>query len=532
MSKENFVKGAAILGVAGLVVKILGAIYKIPLTDLIGTEGMGYFQPAYNIYNLLLAISLAGFPTAIARLISEKRALGNYRGAHQVYSVSLLIMFIIGMISSIIILLFAKPIMGFMGSTSSYYSLVALVPALLIVPILSSYRGFFQGAQEMVPIALSQVFEQVFRISVGFFLAYTLVNSGLDKAAAGATFGASVGSVIALLVALGFFMKRKKVTEDEINSAPCNELDTNKNIINKLLRIAIPITIGASIAPLMGIADNYFVFNRMAIFGYTEAEIAKMYGELSSMAHTLINFPQVFSTAIAMSLVPVLTEAYSMKDKVKLNKTSDMGVKISLIIALPCGVGIFMLAVPILALLFPSVGAEAHASAGVLLQILAIGVIFLIMVQAFTSMLQSVNKQMIPVKNLFFGLIIKIVLSYILIAIPSINVKGAAISTVAAYLVVALLNFIDIKKYTTIRMTSFIKLSALPLLSTVLMAVAVWVVFNFGGMIISSQNLLTLVSIAIGGLVYLIALFATGAITKADLEFIPMGSKISRFVRK
>lgn len=532
MSKENFVKGAAVLGAAGLLVKILGAIYRLPLTNWIGTEGMGYFQPAYNVYNLLLAISLAGFPTAIARLVSEKRALDNYKGAYQVYRVSLLIMFVIGLVSSLFILIFGRQIVSIMKCEGSYYSLLALTPALFVVPILSSYRGFFQGSQNMVPIALSQIFEQLFRVVVGLVLAYGLVKVGLQEAAAGATFGASIGSVVALSVIFIFFVRRKGLTKKEILKASSNSVDTTKNIVKALLVIAIPITIGASISPLMGVFDQYFVFSRLPLLGYTEKQIVDMYGQLSGTAHTLINFPQVFSTAIAMSLVPIITEAFATKDKLKLNQTSDIGVKISLIIALPCGVGLFMLAEPIIALLFSNIGADKFELSGQLLQILSISVIFLIMVQAFTAMLQSVNKQLIPVKNLFIGLIIKTILSYVLISIPSINIKGAALSTAITYFVVALLNFRDIKKYTPIKLNGIVKVAALPLLSTVIMAIIVWVTFNFGGIIISSSKLLTLVSIGFGGLAYVIALFVTGAITSEDLNFIPMGSKLKRFVRR
>ena len=166
MSKENFIKGAAILGVAGLLVKILGAIYRIPLTNLIGTEGIGYYQPAYNIYNLLLVVSLSGFPTAIAKMVSERRALGNYEGAYQVYKISRWGLFLIGLISSIFVLIFARNLVTFLGYPGSYYSMIALVPALFAVPLLSAYRGYFQGSQNMTPIALSQLIEQVFRVAV------------------------------------------------------------------------------------------------------------------------------------------------------------------------------------------------------------------------------------------------------------------------------------------------------------------------------------------------------------------------------
>lgn len=532
MSKENFAKGAAILSLSGLIVKILGAIYRIPLTSLIGTEGMANYNIAYSIYNLLLAISLAGLPTAIARLISEKRALNNYKGAYQVYSISLFTLFIIGMVSALFILVFAKPLVNLLHFPNAYYSMLALVPALLIIPVMSAYRGFFQGAQNMAPLAISQFIEQLLRVIVGFGLAYALVKVGVEKAAAGATFGASIGSIGALLIIFLFFIKRRKLTQHEINSSDNNFLDEPKEIVKRLLIIAVPITIGSAMAPLTSILDSYFVGSRLSALGYTQMQIEDLMGQLGGMAQSLINFPQAFSTAIAVSLVPVLTEAFVQKDKHRLGQISDMGAKLSLIIALPSGVGMFMLAQPIMALLYPSMGAERFASSGALLQIQAIGLIFFILNQAYTAMLQSVNKQMIPVKNLFIGLIIKVIFSFILIGIKSINIKGAAISTLISYLATTALNLRDIRKYTKIRMKSIVKIAALPLLSTVLMAIVVWISYNLAGFVLKSNSILTLLSIGAGGIVYFVALFATGAITSEDLELIPMGSKLRRFVRR
>ena len=530
MSKENFIKGAAILGVAGLVVKILGAIYRIPLTNLIGTEGIGYYQPAYNIYNLLLVVSLSGFPTAIAKMVSERRALNNYEGAYQVYKVARWGLFLIGLVSSVFVLLFARNLVSFLGFPGSYYSMIALVPALFAVPLLSAYRGFFQGSQNMTPIALSQLIEQVFRVAVGLYLAYALVGKGLEEAAAGATFGASAGGFAALILIYLMFLLNRKTIKAEIDSSKYNKTEPVWYIVKELLYIAIPITIGASIAPLMGNMDSYIVSNRLTAIGYNDVQIADMFGELSGTAQTLINFPQVFSTAVAMSLVPAITEAFTNNQKTTLNLTANAGVKMSLIIGLPCGIGLFMLAEPIIALLYASIGPEKHASSGALLEILAIGVIFLTLVQAFTAILQSINKQFQPVKNLALGLVVKAILSYILIGIPSINIKGAAISTTVAYFFVALLNWHDINK-TKIKI-NLIKVSSRTLLSSAIMAVAVWVSFMFLNSALGSRNLATLGSIAIAVAIYAICLFITGAITKEDLELIPKGEKLKKFVRK
>ena len=202
----------------------------------------------------------------------------------------------------------------------------------------------------------------------------------------------------------------------------------------------------------------------------------------------------------------------------------------SLIIGLPCGIGLFMLAEPVIALLYASIGPEKHASSGALLEILSIGVIFLTMVQAFTAILQSINKQFHPVKNLAIGLVVKVILSYILIGIPSINIRGAAISTTVSYLVVAVLNLIDINK-TKIKI-NLIQISSRTLLSAAAMALATAVSFMTLRSALGSQNLAVLGSIAIAAVVYGICLFLTGAITKEDLELIPKGEKLARFVRK
>lgn len=530
MSKENFIKGAAILSVAGLLVKILGAIYRIPLTNLIGTEGIGYYQPAYNIYNLLLVVSLSGFPTAIAKMVSERRAMQNYEGAYQVYKVSRWGLFLIGLVSSVLVLIFARQIVTFIGFPGSYYSMLALVPALFAVPLLSAYRGYFQGMQNMTPIAISQIVEQIFRVAVGLYLAYALVGRGLEEAAAGATFGASAGGLAALVFIYFLFFLSKKRIKEEIKLSAYNKEEPVQQIIKGLLYIAIPITIGASIAPLMGNMDTYIVANRLEAIGYTSEQIADLYGELSGTAQTLINFPQVFSTAVAMSLVPAITDAFTRNQTGRLKLTANAGVKMSLIIGLPCGVGLFMLAEPVIALLYASIGPEKHASSGALLEILAIGVIFLTLVQAFTAILQSINKQFHPVKNLVVGLIVKVVISYILIGMPSINIKGAAISTTISYLVVALLNWKDINN-TKIKI-NLINVSARPLLSSAIMAGATGISFRLLKSFLGSQNLATLGSIGIAAVVYVVSLFLTGAITKEDLELIPKGEKLAKFVRK
>lgn len=529
MSRQSFIKGAAVLGAAGLIIKIIGAIYRIPLTNLIGTEGMGLYQPAYNVYNLLLTISLAGFPTAIARLVSEKRALYNYQGAYQVFKISMIGMFLGGLLTAIIVYMNAHNIVNSLGYSGSYYSMVALTPALFFVPIMSTFRGYFQGAQDMVPTALSQIIEQLFRVSIGLFLAYKLISVGLEEAAGGAIFGASSGSIAGTILIMIIFFSRMKGIKGEIKSSTHNSLDRTKTVVKRLLVIAIPITIGASIVPVMALIDSYFVSSRLQAIGFTEAQATEMFGQLSGTAQTLINFPQVFSVAVAMSLVPTITDAYTKRNKRVLNKTANLGARTALLIGLPSAVGLFILAEPIIALLYPAIGPEKHASVGMLLQILSVSVIFLTLVQAFTAILQAVEKQFIPVKNLAIGAVVKVILSYILIGTPAFNIKGAAISTVVVYMIAAILNYIDIKRYTNIDINIF-KILIKPLISTLVMAVVVWGCY-YGTLGIIGSKLAAVIAIAIGVVVYVVALFATGAITEEDLKALPKGEKLAKLLK-
>ena len=473
MSKDNnFIKGAAILGIAGVIVKILGAIYRIPIGNIIKTEGMGYYQTAYPFYILLLTISTSGFPVAIAKLVSERRAIGDYKGAFKVFRVALTGVFVGGILTSLFMLLRAKPIVISLGNKNAYYSLIALVPALFFVPIMSAFRGLFQGRHNMVPTALSQISEQFFRVLSGLFLTYYLLDRGIPIAAGGASFGGSIGAIIGTAVIYIIYLSKKKEINEEIRTSLISEEYPVANIVKDLLIIAIPITVGSAIAPIMDTIDAKLVLKRLQSINYSEAAANELYGQLKGFAQTLINLPQVFSIAIAMSLVPAIAGANAQKKKKEISTLIGSGIRMTLLIGLPCAFGLFVLAKPIIGLFIFNNTVETINNTGEILQYLSFGVIFLTLVQALTAMLQGLGKPLIPVINLFIGAIFKVVLTYTLTVIPSINVKGAAISTVVAYAVAAILDLILLGVVTKIKFNYrdiFIK----PLISSIGMAIIV-----------------------------------------------------------
>lgn len=531
MSKDNsFLKGAAILGMAGVVVKILGAIYRIPIGNIITDRGMGYYQTAYPLYVLLLTISTAGFPVAIAKLVSEKRAVGDFKSAHKVFKVALLGLFMAGILTSLFVLVAARPIVESIGNPNAYYSFIALVPALFFVPIMSAFRGLFQGRQNMGPTAVSQIAEQFFRVVTGLTLTYLLLDRGIPIAAGGASFGGSAGALIGAVVIVFIYFSKKREINLEIENSLVNVEYRVSTIIKDLLIIAIPITIGAAIAPIMDTIDAGLVLKRLQSINYTQAEANAMYGQLKGFAQTLINLPQIFSIAIAMSIVPAIANATARKKIGEIKDIISSGIRITLLIGLPCAFGLFVLARPIIGLLYYNNSIESINSTGLILQYLSFGVISLTLVQALTAMLQGLGKPLIPVISLFVGAVVKVILTYTLTVIPSINIKGAAISTVAAYSIAAIIDMIALVLITKIKF-NYKNIFMKPLIASLGMALVAKFSFIFlSGLI--GERMSTIVAIVLAGVVYIVLLIITGSITAEDMSLLPKGDKMKKKLAK
>ncbi|MFA5524696.1 MAG: polysaccharide biosynthesis protein [Tissierellales bacterium] len=526
MARNNFLKGAAILGLAGIIVKILGAFYRIPLSNMIGPEGMGYYQTAYPLYTLLVAVSTSGFPTAIAKIVAEKRALYDFRGAHRVFRVSFAGFLAAGIITSLFVFLAAGPIVNLIGNSKAYYSLIAMTPALFFVPIMSAFRGYFQGRQTMAPTAMSQLIEQLFRVTIGLFLAYQLVGIGLPEAGGGASFGASAGAIAGTILIVIIYIKEKGKIIEEINNSDATKPETVGKIVKDILRIAIPITIGASILPIINTIDAALIMRRLQETGFTQKEATELFGQLTGNAQTLINLPQVLSMAIAMSLVPAISSAFARRDFEEIKATTRSGVRMTLLIGLPAALGLFVLSTPIIDLLYYNYSLAEKQSTGAILQILALSLIFLTLIQSLTAILQGIGKIMIPVRNLAIGAGVKVVFTYFLTGIPSINIKGAAFSTVVTYLLAAILNFIEVKKHTKVKF-GFMNVALKPIFSALLMTGMVWITYRYTNGLIGSK-LSTILAIGTGGITYSISLLLSGTLTTEDFELLPKGEKLAK----
>ncbi|MBZ4666541.1 polysaccharide biosynthesis protein [Mahella sp.] len=518
MSRQTFLKGAAILGLAGLLVKIIGAFYRIPLAYIIGPEGMGLYQMAYPIYTTLLYISVAGIPTAISKMVAERIALGHRRDAHRVFMISFKLLLILGIITTVLLLL-ATPLLAlYLKNQKSLYAFLAIAPSLFFVSMISAYRGYFQGMQQMIPTALSQIIEQLGKLIFGLWLASLWMPKGVQYGAMGAVLGVTISEVLAFaMLVITYNLKRRDIRLAVQRDFNRRYRESKGSILQELLKIAIPITIGGLVIPLVNITDLMIIPRRLAGLGLSTQQSTELYGYLTGYANTLVNFPQVITVALSASLVPAISEAAILKDINGLQEKANIAIRLTILLGLPSALGMAVLAQPILQLLYQTLTAEQLAISSQILEILAFSIIFLTLVQTSAGILQGVGKVGIPVINLLWGALLKIVMNYVLVGIPVLNIRGAAFGTIACYALAAVLDLLAVARYTHIKFNAASHLMK-PAISAGVMIAAVWVLYKWLYVFLDSNSMATLLAILAGIIVYGLMLMAIGAVTYNDLR--------------
>ena len=357
-----------------------------------------------------------------------------------------------------------------------------------------------------------------------------LLSKGLEFSAAGAAFGATAGSIGGILVVIIIYLTKKKQYMGKIRESKGEPAESARAILGKIVAFAIPITLGAAIMPIMNAIDVPIVMNRLqTAAGFSHVEAKALYGQLSGFTGSLINFPQVLTQAVAMSLVPVVAEMHKLKKTAELQDNIHTGYRMAIIMGLPCAVGMMVIAEPIMLMFYPMQKASAVGAAECL-TVMAFGVIFLSSIQTLTGVLQGIGKQLIPVRNMCFGAATKIVLTYWLTGIPEINVKGAAIGTVAAYIVASVLNMLAVRKYTG---TKFYlnMIYVRPGISAVVMGAVAYFMHMILNPVIGN-TLATICAIGLAACVYGVMLLKTKAITRNEIAGLPKGRYLVKIVDK
>lgn len=526
-SKHSFVKGALILTIAGIISKILGAIYRIPLGQIITSEGMAYHQTAYDLYILMLTFSSYSIPTAISKLVSEKLEEGRKDEAHKIFKVAMWLLGTIGLILSVVLYMNAKAFSQAFKNPDSYLAVLAVSPAIFTVSISGAFRGYFQGMQNMTPSAVSQVTEQISRVLVGFLLAYLLLPMGYKVSAAGAIFGTSVGGFVSFITLYIIYSKNKTRIKVELMDYAGRKTESSVSIINRIIKFSLPIMIGGSIMPIMNLLDTFIVMDRLQAAGFNQITATKLFGQLKGMATSFVNVPQVFTISLAASLVPSISESMVRKDMEAVRRKTQLALKMSLLLGLPAAMGLFILAGPIMQMFYPN----ETESLGIALKYVSSAVIFLTMVQTMTGILQGMGKERIPVINMIIGALVKAVVSYILTSMPLLNINGAALGTVMGYAVAAVLNYKALVKYQK-KELKILSISIKPAIATAAMTIAAYFSYKWIYQIIESNKIATLGAILLAVIIYGVVIILIKGVTKEELDSAPGGKRLSKMLRK
>lgn len=530
----SFIKQAAILAAASLLVRFLGFIYRLPLTNMIGDEGNAIYAGGYYIYTFLLILSSAGLPAAISKMVSERIALRQYRNAHRVFQAALVISTTLGVFFAVVMGLSAHQLANLIGIPDSYYSLLTLCPTLVIVAIMSVFRGYFQGMHTMVPTAISQIIEQVFNAFFSVYLAWVFLSvnvpEGLEKniplASAGGTMGTGVGALAGLIVVIFAYclIRPYLLWRAERCRQPYEE--SKRQLIGKVLQTAWPIIAGTAVFSITNLIDMGMVVNILQNTGFTEHEAEVLYGQLSGKYVTLTTLPVTISTAIATAVLPSIAASVKLKEKKQVRRKMALTYRISMIISVPAAVGISALGPQIIQMLFPRA-----SDGGMLLTVGGISIIFLALCQTSTGILQGIGHIKIPVVGAILGAITKVILNMVLIRIPSINVLGAVLSTTGCYLVAAVFDVIMLSRRTGTRfdfMGSFLK----PVIGSIAMAAGTLGSYHLFFALIGSNTIATLLAICVAIAVYGLVMLLIKGIVEEDLQTVPGGGKLIRILKR
>ncbi len=548
--KSTFYGGAAILMVGSLLVKLIGAVYKIPLGNILPNEAFTDFDTAYNIYNFFLTIATAGLPVALSKMVSEANTLGRHNQVNRVFSVAFKTFLFMGLVSFIFMSVFAGALSSFLKNPSAVWCVLCLSPSVLCVCVMASFRGYYQGHSNMVPTAVSQIIESLGKLVFGLALAWMALTllSGAETyrqrvAAAGAILGVSIGSAIALVYMLIHYFRTHKS-----RPAAADVPDGSGTILKRLLRLAIPITLGSAAITIVTMIDNTIVLDLLQDMYHdlpeliTPEAIAQQFDPKAGVSPELFmaqglrgiygkcmaiyNLPSQLMVAITASVIPAVSACLTRRDATAASKTSESALRIGTVLAFPMGMGLFALGEPIVRLLYPSIDA---AVAGPIMSVLGLAAIFVCVMSLCNSILQANGRVGLPVIAVVAGGAVKIAVNYLLVGNYDINIQGAPIGTLACFAVVALLDILFIRVVVP-SPPSFIRAFAKPLAASGVMGAAAWAVCGLAGRFVGVR-LGCLVGIAAGVVVYFALIVLLRVFSKDDLALMPKGDKIAKILR-
>ena len=513
-NNHKFLKGTMILTISSIVVKVIGALNWVILSRVMGGEGIGLYQMGFPIYLMAITVSSAGIPVAISIITAEKLAKQDYWGAQRVFHVTLRLLFCTGVFFSLCLLFGARFLIDYhwIRDARSYYSIIALAPAVFFVTFLASFRGYFQGWQIMTPTACSEITEQAIRVVTMIVFSYLLLPKGLAYAAAGASMGAGAGAFCGLVVLFFFYYRlKKKFHLEALKQNMEATVEPAMAIIKRVVVLALPVSMSSLMLPIVSNLDLLIVPARLEVAGYTVSQATTLFGYLTGMAVPLVNLSTILTAALAISLVPAISESRVLQDFVGIKEKVKTAFRVAAMITIPCSVGLFVLGEKVAGIIYNAPGAAPA------IEIMSVAIFLLGLHQVSTGILQGLEHTTIPVVNMIIAAGCKVILNWTLTAQPSLGIMGSSWATVADIGVAAILNLFFIYKYTQF------SLPLKELLKTVV-AAGIMGVAVVGFLRVTTSwgawNILGSMILAVP--VYAGVLMALGGVTRQDLEELPL----------
>ncbi len=511
--RGRMISGAAVLAIGGVLSKLIGALYRIPLTNILGAQGMGMYQLVFPVYALFMTLSTAGIPTALSRIVAEKKALGE--PSKKYLTACMLTLGALSVISAMLVCALSKYIATWQGNEATQSGYFIIAPSIILVGFIAGFRGWFQGELFMLPTAVSNVIEQVVKLGVGIGLAIALKPRGVMWSVNGALLGVTVAEVVALLYLFVTYLVRGKKLQQE-------KLRISKSEAKGLLSVAFPIAIVAILMPLSSFFDSIIIVNTLKSSGVGEAVATAQYGLLSGPVSSLVNLPVVVIMSLAVAIVPSVSASRVSRDIDAVLLKSRLSIKLTYLVGIPSAFFFAVFADKILKLIYPTLSQTELQTAINLLRIVSANVVFISSMQIYVSLLQALDKTKMAVLSLVLAIIVKIVLSVVLIRY--IGILGGAVASVAMSAVAFL--GVDI---------SYFKICGIHLEKNVAINLLCGVIMALSGIAVAQLVKNSLVSLIVGFLVccftYVFVALLFGLVEKGEIRYYPFSKLIAKLHR-
>lgn len=569
--KQNFLHGALILMSATVIVKIIGYFFKVPLKGIIGVSGFGYFNAAYGLFNTLYALSVAGMPVAVARMVAQNMQQGRFRDVRKIKRLSTIVFLCAGLLGSLLMLAGAGPYVRLAQNPNAFLSVFVMSPAIFFVCASSSYRGYYEGLRNMYPTAWSQVLEALVKLVCGLLFACAAIRMGMEEyEGSGTVFGALVstpeqarlavlpygaaGAILGIVVSTAagslFLWAYNRRRGDGISAQMLEQAvpaATGKEILKQLWTIAVPICLGALALNITTLIDVSSLTNRLstALANGEEALLSMYDGILPAdmpreeipnylfgaynMSVTLFNLIPALTTTFGVSALPSVTAAWTSQNRRMLQKNIESVWRVTSMIAFPAGFGICALAEPILTLVYQADPASIPIAAPIL-RVLGIAAIFVALSSPTNSMLQAIGRVKVPVRLMLIGGFLKLAVNFSLVPIPSVNIQGAPFGTLLCYMTIICISVPTLCRAAEVRLR-FGKVFLKPLFAGALCGITAWAGYGLLSRV-AGNTISTSFSILAAGIVYVVVLFLTHGVEKYDILMLPKGEKIAKLLEK